>query len=122
MKTKINLLILLSAVLSFTAYSAPEGGMGTGGGIIKVASAPVSQLPVYITEGESIDIYFIPDNGIINVIITSDLGTEVYKKAVNTADEDSLNISISNLPTGSYIITFTDTNGIILGSEYFNIH
>ncbi|MDL2215189.1 DUF3244 domain-containing protein [Dysgonomonas sp. OttesenSCG-928-M03] len=123
MKTKINLLILLSVILSFPVFSAPDKGETIGGGVMVMSvRMKVSQVMIYITERDCVEAYFTANKGIVNATVTNNMGVELYSKKVDTSSEDSLNINISNLPEGSYLVMFTDATGMVLGSKSFDVY
>ena len=66
-------------------------------------------------QGDMLLVHFQETVGVVQVIITDKWGDSVFTETIDAAMQPSLTISLAGLPSGSYVITFSNENGELRG-------
>lgn len=70
-------------------------------------------------DGSNLYVDFHADLGSLNITISNATGAVVHTETVYAQANDGVQISLSNLPSGNYLVVFSNAQGSLMGK--FNI-
>lgn len=117
----LTLFLLAISALTFATQTEQtneipiSGTTETPKGPSRAPAAP--SIKAYQT-GDLITVYFLNDLGNVTITITDEAGTVVYLTTESSGSGAVANIDLYDLESGSYTITFTNTNTFFNYGEF----